>query len=164
MWGLRPSVNDRLVTAMAKSAAMKRLELILFDVSPEEYGPKLFRLNRKDQDYILGRIDRGENAQVTRREILRLDKERLAANRARKQSRKAPVINIETLRKQAYAKMRRSFNNSHPKRLQRNLSYATGSDLQYILDATPDEIRNKAREPAVEYPDIDIEINPFWYK
>lgn len=154
---------------MAKSAAMRRLELILFDVSPEEYGPKLFRLNRKDQDYILGRIDRNENAQVTRREILRLDKERLAANRARKQARKAPVIDIKVLRQRAYQKMRASFNNSHGPRTKRNEQYATRAELQYILDATPDEIRERAREPertyqSIEYPDVEIEINPFWYK
>lgn len=166
MWGLRPSVNDWLVTGMAKSAAMRRLELILFDVSPEEYGPKLFRLNRKDQDYILGRIDRGENAQVTRREILRLDKQRIANARERRQARKAPVIDINVLRQRAYDKMRRSFNNSHPHRVKRNLSYATNTDLEYIIESTPDEIRAKAadRGNIRTYEDDDIELNVFWYK
>lgn len=142
---------------MAKSAAVKRLELILFDVSPEEYGPKLFRLKKADQDYILGRIERGENAQVTRREILRLDRERLAANRARKQSKKLPTI--EDLRAKAYTRLRQMLRGK-PATQKKGVSLMTKDQLNFALTATDPQLRAK----AAEYPDIEVEMNVFWYK
>lgn len=140
---------------MAKSAAVRRLERILFDTAPEEYGPKLFRLNKKDQDYILGRIERGENAQVTRREILRLDKERLAAKRARK----AKLPTIEEMRKKAYARLRMMLKGK-PATQQKGVSLMNKDQLNLALTAPADVLRRK----AAEYPDIDIEFNVFWYK
>ena len=140
---------------MAKSAAVRRLELILFDLSPEEYGPKLFRLKKADQDYILGRIERNENAQVTRREILRLDKERLASNRARK----AKLPTIEELRAKAYTRLR-SMLKGKPATQQKGVSLMNKDQLNFALTATGDQLRAK----AAEYPDIEIEMNVFWYK
>lgn len=147
---------------MAKSAAMRRLESIL---SNEEYGPKLVRLNRKDEAYILDLIDRNKGREA-RKEILRLDEQRRSNARERRQARKAPVIDINVLRQRAYDKMRRSFSNSHPHRVKRNLSYATSSDLEYIIESTPDEIRAKAadRGNIRTYEDDDIELNVYWYK
>lgn len=142
---------------MAKSAAVRRLELILFDLSPEEYGPKLFRLKKADQDYILGRIERNENAQVTRREILRLDKERLAANRARKQSKKLPTI--EELRAKAYARLRAMLKGK-PATQQKGVALMNKDQLNFALVASGDQLRAK----AAEYPDIEVEMNVFWYK
>lgn len=147
---------------MAKSAAMRRLESIL---NNEEYGPKLVRLNRTDEAYILDLVDRNQGLKA-RKEILRLDEQRRSNARERRQARKAPVIDINALRAKAYAKMRRSFNNSHPHRVKRNLSYATSSDLEYIIESTPDEIRAKAadRGNIRTYEDDDIELNVYWYK
>lgn len=142
---------------MAKSAAVRRLELILFDLSPEEYGPKLFRLKKADQDYILGRIERNENAQVTRREILRLDKERLAANRARKQGKRLPTI--EELRAKAYARLRAMLKGK-PATQQKGVSLMNKDQLNFALVASGDQLRAK----AAEYPDIEVEMNVFWYK
>lgn len=149
---------------MAKSAAVKRLERILFDVSPEEYGPKLFRLKKADQDYILGRIERNENAQVTRREILRLDKERLAANRARKAKAKLPTI--EELRAKARAKLHAMWQNKEKYvavNMRRNVKYMTSDELTYATSATQNELEDRAREPSKPYPDLDFELNVFWY-
>ena len=141
---------------MAKSNAVKRLERILFDVSPEEYGPKLFRLSKKDQDYILGRIERNENAQVTRREILRLDKERLERNRAR---RTAKLPTIDQLRAKAYTRLRAMLKGK-PATQQKGVSLMNRDQLNLALSAPADVLRRK----AAEYPDIDIEFNVFWYK
>lgn len=149
---------------MAKSAAVRRLERILFDVSPEEYGPKLFRLKKADQDYILGRIERNENAQVTRREILRLDRERLAANRARKNKPKLPTI--EELRAKARAKLHSMWKHKQKYvavNMRRNTKYMTAEDLEYTMNATQSELEDRAHEPATPYPDLDIELNVFWY-
>lgn len=149
---------------MAKSAAVRRLERILFDVSPEEYGPKLFRLKKADQDYILGRIERNENAQVTRREILRLDKERLAANRARKQSKKLPTI--DELRAKARAKLHAMWQSKEKYvavNMRRNVKYMTPDELTYATTATQNELEDRAREPSKPYPDLDFELNVFWY-
>jgi hypothetical protein len=140
---------------MAKSNAVKRLERILFDTSPEEYGPKLTRLSAKDQAHILGRIERSENAQVTRREILRLDKERLARNRAKRQ--KLPTI--EELRAKAYARLRQMLNGK-PKTQARGVSLMNKDQLNIALTADADTLRMK----AAEYPDIEVEMNVFWYK
>jgi hypothetical protein len=140
---------------MAKNNAVKRLERILFDVSPEEYGPKLTRLSTKNQAYILGRIERNENAQVTRREILRLDKERLARNRAKRQ--KLPTI--EELRAKAYARLRQMLNGK-PKTQQKGVSLMNKDQLNIALTADADTLRAK----AAEYPDIEVEMNVFWYK
>lgn len=145
---------------MAKSAAVRRLERILFDVSPEEYGPKLFRLSKKDQDYILGRIERNENAQVTRREILRLDKERLERNRERRTAKRTPKLpTIEELRAKAYTRLRQMLRGK-PATQKKGVSLMNKDQLNFALTATDPELRAK----AAEYPDIDIEFNVFWYK
>lgn len=151
---------------MAKSAAVRRLERILFDVSPEEYGPKLFRLSKKDQDYILGRIERNENAQVTRREILRLDKERLERNRA---TRAAKLDPIERLRKKAYARLRAMLKGK-PATQQKGVDNMNRKQLNFAVNAPVDAIRHKAKaqnrdqDPTAYPDDLEIEYNVFWYK
>lgn len=152
---------------MAKSAAVKRLERILFDVSPEEYGPKLFRLSKKDQDYILGRIERNENAQVTRREILRLDKERLERNRERRIAKRTPKLpTIEELRRDARRKLHSQWKsreryNATNTRMRVNLM--NEDELQFAIDGSTSELESRASEPSIAYPDLDIELNVFWY-
>lgn len=151
---------------MAKSAAVRRLERILFDVSPEEYGPKLFRLNKKDQDYILGRIERNENAQVTRREILRLDKERLARRRKPATKSAPKLTTIEVLRRDARRKLHdqwksRERYNAANTRMRVNLM--NEDDLQFAIDGSTSDLESRASEPSTPYPDLDIELNVFWY-
>ena len=138
---------------MAKSAAVRRLERILND---EEYGPKLARLNRKDETYILDLIDKNKGREA-RKEIFRLDKQRRARQRARTAKTKLPTI--EELRAKAYTRLRRMLNGK-PKTQQRGVSLMTKDQLNFALTATGDELRRK----AAEYPDIEIEMNVFWYK
>lgn len=69
---------------MAQSNASRRLNRLLRD---EDYGPKLVRLNRRDQRHILDLIDANRGAQA-RREILRLDAERRARNTIRRRALK----------------------------------------------------------------------------
>ena len=138
---------------MAKSAAVRRLERILND---EEYGPKLARLNRKDETYILDLIDKNKGREA-RKEIFRLDKQRRARQRARTAKTKLPTI--EALRAKAYTRLRRMLNGK-PKTQQRGVSLMTKDQLNFALTATGDELRRK----AAEYPDIEIEMNVFWYK
>jgi hypothetical protein len=67
---------------MAQTNASRRLSRILRD---EDYGPKLVRLSRADQRRILDLIDANRGAQA-RREILRLDAERIARQRVRRRA------------------------------------------------------------------------------
>lgn len=154
---------------MAKSAAVRRLERILFDTSPEEYGPKLTRLSVKDQAYILGRIERGENAQVTRKEILRLDKERLAQRRSRraKPTQQPKTLDIVELRRRAYEQMHRQHRNKlkydSANTRKRVSKYMSASDAEFAMNASDSELTESARAtPYVSVPGSD-DINPFWY-
>lgn len=141
---------------MAKSNAVKRLERILND---EEYGPKLVRLNRKDEAYILDLIDRNKGREA-RKEILRLDEARLARARA---ARKPKAPTIAQLRKQAYARLRAMLKGK-PSTQQKGVALMNKDQLNFALTASGDQLRTKAAELPIEYPDIDIEFNVFWYK
>jgi hypothetical protein len=136
---------------MAKSNAVKRLERILGD---EDYGPKLARLNRKDESYILDLIDRNKGREA-RKEILRLDTER----RERKRGSTTRLPTIEKLRAKAYTRLRAMLKGK-PATQQKGVSLMNKDQLNFALNATGDELRAK----AAEYPDIDIEFNVFWYK
>lgn len=67
---------------MTQTNASRRLNRILRD---EDYGAKLVRLSRTDQRRILDLIDDNRGAQA-RREILRLDTERVARNAVRRRA------------------------------------------------------------------------------
>jgi len=136
---------------MAKSNAVKRLERILGD---EDYGPKLARLNRKDEAYVLDLIDRNKGREA-RKEILRLDTER----RERRRGSVTKLPTIDQLRAKAYARLR-AILKGKPKTQQKGVSLMNTDQLNFALTATGDELRMK----AAEYPDIDIEFNVFWYK
>lgn len=136
---------------MAKSNAVKRLERILSD---EDYGPKLARLNRKDEAHVLDLIDRNKGREA-RKEILRLDRERL--ERRRRSTARLPTI--EQLRAKAYTRLRQMLNGK-PKTQQKGVSLMNADQLNIALNADADTLRRK----AAEYPDIDIEFNVFWYK
>lgn len=145
---------------MAKSAAVRRLERILND---EDYGPRLARMNRKNEAYILDLIDRNKGREA-RSEILRLDKERLAANRARKTKAKLPTI--EELRRDARRKLHdqwksRERYNATNTRMRVNLM--NEDDLQFAIDGSTSDLESRASEPSIAYPDLDIELNVFWY-
>lgn len=135
---------------MAKSAAVRRLERILAD---EDYGPKLARMNRKNEAYILDLIDKNKGREA-RKEILRLDTERLAARRTR-----TKPTSIETLRKKAYTRLRQMLKGK-PATQQKGVSLMNRDQLNFALTATDPQLRAK----AAEYPDIEVEMNVFWYK
>jgi len=152
---------------MAKSNAVKRLERILFDPSPEEYGPKLTRLNRQDEQYILDLVERKANPQFTRREILRLDEARRTRVRERRTSKTSSApkrIDIEQLRRDAYSNMRRQLGGK-PQQIAHGVKVMTNDELQ--LGATGSETTLKAKAsiqaPWVYAPDLGYDINPFWY-
>jgi hypothetical protein len=67
---------------MTQTNASRRLNRILRD---EDYGARLVRLNRTDQRRILDLIDANRGAQA-RREILRLDAERIARSRVHRRA------------------------------------------------------------------------------
>jgi len=138
---------------MAKSNAMKRLERILGD---EEYGPKLVRLNRKDEAYVLDLIDQNKGREA-RKEILRLDKERIARRRKPTKTSKSPTIG--ELRAKAYARLRAMLKGK-PATQKKGVSLMNVDQLNFALVATADQLRAK----AAEYPDIEVEMNVFWYK
>lgn len=136
---------------MAKSNAVKRLERILND---EDYGPKLARLNRKDEAYILDLIDRNKGREA-RKEILRLD----IARRESRRTRTVKLPTIDELRAKAYARLRAMIKGK-PATQQKGVSLMNTDQLNIALTADADTLRAK----AAEYPDIDIEYNVFWYK
>jgi hypothetical protein len=150
---------------MAKSNAMKRLERILSD---EDFGPKLVRLNRADERHVLNLIEQNKGREA-RKEITRLDAARLEKGRARRGARrsvsKPQVIDIEKLRAQAYANMRRQLQGK-PATLARNTGVMDRGDATFAATASADELRRKAgdRNNIREYEDLDIEVNVFWYK
>lgn len=131
---------------MAKSNAVKRLERILND---EDYGPKLARLNRKDETYVLDLIDRNKGREA-RKEILRLDTERRERRRG---------STIEQLRAKAYTRLRAMLKGK-PATQKRGVSLMNKDQLNFALTATDPQLRAK----AAEYPDIEVEMNVFWYK
>lgn len=136
---------------MAKSNAVKRLERILAD---EDYGPKLARMNRKNEAYILDLIDKNKGREA-RKEILRLDKERLESRR----TRAAKLPTIDQLRAKAYTRLRAMLKGK-PATQQKGVSLMNRDQLNLALTLPVDALRMK----AAEYPDIDIEFNVFWYK
>jgi hypothetical protein len=136
---------------VAKSNAMKRLERILSD---EEYGPKLARLNRKDEAHVLDLIDRNKGREA-RKEILRLDTER----RERRRGTSARLPTIDQLRAKAYTRLRAMLKGK-PATQQKGVSLMNTDQLNFALTGTADQLRAK----AAEYPDIDLDFNVFWYK
>lgn len=136
--------------------ALRRLQTILND---EDYGPKLARLNRADERRVLDLIEQNKGKQA-RSEILRLDE----ARRAKRRGRVKP-INIDELRRQAFANIRRQVN-GHPKTVRLGVDLMTPDELQYAAAATDDEIRVRAgdRSYAKYYDEIDDDYNVFWYK
>lgn len=147
---------------MAKSNAMRRLERILGD---EDYGPKLARLNRKNEAYILDLIDKNKGREA-RKEILRLDKERLESRRA---TRAAKLDPIERLRKKAYARLRAMLKGK-PATQQKGVASMNRKQLNFAVNAPADAIRHKARaqsrdsDPTAYPDDLEMEYNVFWYK
>lgn len=143
---------------MAKSAAVKRLERILGD---EDYGPKLARLNRRDEAHVLDLIDRNKGREA-RKEILRLDE----ARRERRRGTSTRLPTIEQLRAKARAKLHAMWQSKEKYvavNMRRNVKYMTPDELKYATSATQNELEDRAREPSKPYPDLDFELNVFWY-
>lgn len=141
---------------MAKSNAVKRLERILND---EDYGPKLARLNRKDETYVLDLIDRNKGREA-RKEILRLDTERRERRRG---------SNIDQLRAKAYTRLRAMLKGK-PATQKRGVSLMNKDQLNYATSASDSQIRDRAKaqnrdqDPTAYPDDLEIEYNVFWYK
>lgn len=144
---------------MATSQAAKRLARIL---SNEDYGPKLARMNRRDEAYILQLIDENKGKKA-RSEIVRLDKER--RERRRQRSRQPSyVIDKNVMRRRAADNIIRQVRGK-PSTVKRNVEYMDDSDLTFAVDASRTDIIERAKRRAyITAPDIDYEINPFWYK
>jgi hypothetical protein len=147
--------------------AARRLARILYDKGPEEYGPKLVRLNQKDQAYILDLIDRNQSRKA-RQEILRLDEQRIRRNRERKQAKQKPyIIDKNVMRRRAVANIRAKVGDKpkyfHPHVIE-YVEYMTEEELETAVNASTSEIEDLGRRRAyVQAPDLEIEINPFWY-
>lgn len=141
---------------MAKSNAVKRLERILND---EDYGPKLARLNRKDETYVLDLIDRNKGREA-RKEILRLDTERRERRRG---------SSIVQLRAKAYTRLRAMLKGK-PATQKRGVSLMNKDQLNYATSASDSQIRDRAKaqtrdqDPTAYPDDLEIEYNVFWYK
>ena len=141
---------------MAKSNALKRLERILAD---EEYGPKLARLNRKDETYVLDLIDRNKGLEA-RKEIVRLDE----ARRASRRTPRARVIDIDELRRKATQAMYRKVNGK-PSTIRRSVSHMSTDELNFAINADHEAIRAKAGDVSNirDYDDEDVPWNVWWY-
>lgn len=147
---------------MATSPAAKRLERILAN---EEYGPKLARMNRRDEAYILDLIERNQGKKA-RAEIIRLDEARREQRRTRgrQPQQQSFVIDKNTLRRKAANNIIRQVGGKPPT-VHKNVQYMDDDDLQFAGVATRNEIIERAKQRGyVEAPDIDYDINPFWYK
>ena len=145
---------------MAKSNALKRLERILAD---EEYGPKLARLNRKDETYVLDLIDRNKGLEA-RKEIVRLDEQRRAQQRTRRTSKPTRTIDIDELRRKATQAMYRKVNGK-PSTIRRSVSHMSTDELNFAINADHEAIRAKAGDVSNirDYDDEDVPWNVWWY-
>jgi len=156
---------------VAKDNAMRRLERILSD---EDYGPKLARLNRKDESHVLDLIDRNQGRKA-RAEILRLDEERRAKRRTRPTAQSTtttPTVDIETLRAQAFARMRQQVRGKYSTQ-KKGVNNMNQPILEFTVNASGDQIKERASMNPTEFwrtygpediaPDLDYEFNPFWY-
>lgn len=147
---------------MPSSQAAKRLARILAN---EDYGPKLARMNRRDEAYILDLIERNQGKKA-RSEILRLDESRRVQRRERERSKRQRgyVIDKNVLRRQAANNIIRQVR-GNPTVVHKHVTYMADDDLSFATRATRTEIQDRARERGyVEAPDIEYDINPFWYK
>lgn len=153
---------------MARSSAERRLLRIL---NNEDYGPKLARLRGEDERYILRLIDQNKGKEA-RREILRLDEERRARERARRQERKRKTIRREpTTGRTRKERERRAIANilaqfqglAHRKRVAQNVSYMTDEELDFAADATAQSLRSRAVQRPDRRNSKGDDLNPFWY-
>jgi hypothetical protein len=119
-------------------------------------------LHGEDEARILRLIDQNKGEEA-RREILRLDEERRARQRATRRTpqsakkrltRKAKIEAATTniLRKVPFANVTT---------VSRNVGYMTDGELDFAMDATTDELRSKAVGPARSM--AGKPFNPFWY-
>ncbi len=154
---------------MAKDNAMRRLERILSD---EDYGPKLARLNRKDEAHVLDLIDRNQGRKA-RAEILRLDEERRTKRRTRAMPKATyQTPDLDTLRAAAFRRMRQQVRGKYSTQ-RKGVDNMNRPILEFTSTASGDQIKERASMNPSEFwrtygpeeiaPDIDYEFNPFWY-
>lgn len=135
-----------------EDAARRRLLRILND---ETYGPKLVRLNRRDQREILDLIDRGETDQA-RKLILHLDEERRKRRRVQPD---AVVAHMMTVLDAAG----RSF---HEATIRKSVMVQSTAEQRAVLMMDGEEIAANAGDPSnirYEQP-LEEQWNRFWYR
>ena len=131
--------------------AKRRLNRILAD---EDYGPKLVRLNRRDQREVLQLIDANRGREA-REAILRLDRQRRAGGER--------AVLRKDLEGRVQARME-MLPRAHPGRIAERVAEMTTDELRYALTTSLDEIRQRARgAPRGVRADPSQLINPFWY-
>lgn len=152
---------------MARSAAEQRLLRIL---SNEDYGPKLARLRGEEERYILRLIDQNKGKEA-RREILRLDEERRARQRAKRAAKRSskPTQPIRgPTRKQrerlAIANiLRKTGGKASRKRVTQNVSYMDDEELDFAAIADITGLARRAKLPPDRMTATGDDLNPFWY-
>lgn len=134
----------------------KRLRRILLD---EDYGPKLVRLNPRDQREILDLIseNRGKDA---RRRITELDEQRRSAMR---RPAKGARRTLAAKRRDAIENINRRLEGlANQSRVIIGVSHMRDDELDFAIQANAEQLRNAARQaPTVSTREGDI--NPFWY-
>jgi hypothetical protein len=151
---------------VARSSAEARLIRILTN---EDYGPKLARLRGDEERYILRLIDQNKGKEA-RREILRLDEERRARERARREATRSPPrtsirgpTRKERERRAIANILRIVGGKANRKRVTVNVSYMTDEELDF---ATQSDFLGLARRAKLS-PDrrtvTGNDLNPFWY-
>lgn len=152
---------------MARSPAEQRLLRIL---SHEEYGPKLARLTGDDERYVLRLIDQNKGKDA-RRAITRLDEERRARERAKRNAKRStsqgPTIRGPTRgekERQAVANILKSTGGkANRKRVRQNVSFMDDEELDFAIQADFMGLARRAKLPPDRENARGDDLNPFWY-
>ena len=145
--------------------AERRLLRILSD---EDYGPKLARLRGDDEAYILRLIDQNKGKEA-RSELNRLDEERRERNRSRRRGTpRQPQTSrpISRAARERYAVeniLRHAEGRANRARVIRNVKVMDDHDLDFAIDASFDDLIDRARRPAYTQTADGEDLNPFWY-
>lgn len=148
---------------MARTSAEQRLLRIL---SNEDYGPKLARLRGEDERYILRLIDQNKGKEA-RREILRLDEERRARERAKRSPSPRPTIRGPTRKekqRRAIANiLRQTGGKASRKRVSQNVTHMDDEELDFAAIADISGLARRAKLPPDRMTATGDDLNPFWY-
>lgn len=152
---------------MARNSAEQRLLRIL---SNEDYGPKLARLRGDEERYILRLIDQNKGKEA-RREILRLDEERRARERAKRAAKRSPSpkptirgpTRKEKERRAIANILRQTGGKASRKRVSQNVAYMSDDELDFAMLADFNSLARRAKLPPDRMSATGDDLNPFWY-